>query len=246
MLQHQSSQGLGQAVYIVRGLDGLHRVHQLFPAHGKSQPQPRHTEGLGAGAQDKQIAVLLELRQQALIGEIHVGLIQHHQGIRQAPDGTAHPLPGADDRGGVARIAENEQLYPLSLAGFHGGIHVDGVVLPLGDGDVAGLLQIAVEGVHGKVRLQGGEGLPPLKKPGEQHGNQLVGAVARGHVLRRDAVIGGKGLAQLLGGGVRVAVEGHLGQGSRQLLQDGNGQGQEGLVGVQVDAGVLRHRVIGL
>ena len=52
--------------------------------------------------------------------------------------------------------------------------------------------------------------------------------------------------AQLSGGRIGIAVEPHLGQGAGQLLQDGGGQRQKGLVGVQVNAGVLRHRVIGL
>ena len=63
---------------------------------------------------------------------------------------------------------------PLLPAGLDGAVHIDGIIRPLGDGNVAGLLQIAVEGVHGEVRLQGGEGLPLLEEPGEQHGNQLV------------------------------------------------------------------------
>ena len=147
-----------------------------------------------------------------------IGLVQHHESVRQALDKPPHLLAGADDGGGVARVAENQQLHALLPAGLDGAVHIDGIIRPLGDGDVAGLLQIAVEGVHGEVRLQGGEGLPLLEEPGEQHGNQLVGAVACGHVFHRHAVILGKGLAQLLGGGVRVAVESHLGHRGGQLL----------------------------
>ncbi len=160
----------------------------------------------------------MEFRQQALVGEIHIGLVQHHESVRHALDKPPHLLAGADDGSGVARVAENQQLHALLPAGLDGAVHIDGIIRPLGDRDVAGLLQIAVEGVHGEVRLQGGESLPLLEEPGEQHGNQLVGAVARGHVFHRHAVILGKGLAQLLGGGVRVAVESHLGHRGGQLL----------------------------
>ena len=111
---------------------------------------------------------------------------------------------------------------------------------------MAGLLEIAVEGVHGEIRLQGGERIPSLEETGKQHGDQLVGAVARHHVLLWDAVIGGKGAAQFLSGGIGIAVKGHLGQLPGQLFQDGRRQGQEGLVGVQVDGCVPHFRVIGL
>ena len=110
---------------------------------------------------------------------------------------------------------------------------------------MAGLLEIAIEGVHGEIWLQGGKSIPSLEETGKQHGDQLVGAVASHHVLHWDAVIGGKGAAQLLGSGIGIAVKGHLGKLPGQLLQDGSRQRQERLVGVQVDAVAPLHRVVG-
>ena len=143
-------------------------------------------------------------------------------------------------------LLKMRELYPLIVAGLDEFVKGQPEVRALLQGHVAGLVEVAVKGVHGEVGLQGGEGVPLLEEGFEQDGDELVGAVARHHQLGADAVAGGEGGAELPGGGVGVAVEVDGGEEGLGLLQDGRGQGQEALVGVQPHPVAALDGVVGL
>jgi hypothetical protein len=104
--------------------------------------------------------------------------------------------------------------------------------------DDSGVRDLGDVGVQGVGRLEGGH--RTARAPvGEAQGlEDLVGAVGHEHLRRRDAVVGGDGLAQRGGVAVGVAVPVEAGELGLEGLPEARRGRLGGLVGVQADVDV--------
>ena len=176
--------------------------------------------------------------------ELEVRLVDHHErvgGVEQAQDET---FIGQIARG-VVRAGDDDVV---DVAARHAGQHrllVDGVIGAAWDVDHLGVGELGVVLVH-RERGRHVEELAPRPTPGKRYvEQQLVAAVAHEHAIAVKAVGLGDHVAQLVGQGVGIAVEGHLVDFALDLVADLGLHVARVLVGRQVRARREVLRVVG-
>ena len=176
--------------------------------------------------------------------ELEVRLVDHDKrvgGIEQAQD---EALVGQVARG-VVRAGDDDIV---DIAASHAGQHrllVDGVIGAALDVDHLGVGELGVVLVH-RERGRHVEELAPRSAPCQRRvEQQLVAAVAHEHAIAVKAVGLGDHVAQLVGQGVGIAVEGHLVDFALDLVADLGLHVARVLVGRQVRARREVLRVVG-
>ncbi len=210
------------AVLHLRHLGGHRGVRER-----QADAQAGEGVGLGEGPHDHEARVLRQQRQARLVGELRVGFVGHHDPGERGEQ----PLdPRRREADPVRRVRRREEE--------HGGLDPGHRQVPrvarqghLDDPRRGRGREHGVQGVRGP---EARHGAALVDERAHDDGEQLVGPVARHHLLRLDAVHPRRALAQRPAGGVGVEPEARPGRGAQGL--DGPGRRRVGvLVGVQLD-----------
>ena len=141
--------------------------------------------------------------------ELEVRLVDHDERVGCVEQAQDEALVGQVARG-VVRTGDDNVI---DVAARHAGQHrllVDGVIVAARDVDHLGVGELGIVLVH-RERGRHVEELAPRPAPGQRRvEQQLVAAVAHEHAIAVKAVGLGDHVAQLVGQGVGIAVEGHL------------------------------------